>query len=148
MPAIRIDQSCPPIVLTVFNGKQTEHEVRRYIREMNAMYARGVPYVGISLMLDYAPDRGHLRRIADWARETEDITRKLCLCNAMVARSVGFRFLLSSFLMIHSLPIRYTVVSNVEEAADWVTRELATTGRTPPPTLREYLRAQMRLEAH
>ncbi|SRR5690606_29066189 len=146
MSSIRIDQSCPPIVLTVFNGKQTEKDVARYIRDMDAMYARGAHYIGISLMLEYAPDRGQLRRVAEWARDTEQVTSRLCLCNAIVAPAVGFRFLLSSFLMIQPMPMRYTVVANIEEAADWVTRELAAKSMRAPPGMREYLRAQMSRE--
>lgn len=146
MSAIRIEQSCPPIVLTVFRGKQTDRDVEEYITAMDAMYARGRRYVGVSFMLQYAPERRHLGRIAEWTRATKPQVKELCVGAAMVAPSATFRFLLSSFLMIQPLPVAYQVVGEVDEAADWVAGQLVGGRLEVPRNLRDYLRAQLSLE--
>ena len=146
MSAIRLEQSCPPIVLTVFRGRQTDEDVEAYIAAMDAMYARGRRYAGVSLMLQYAPERRHLGRIAEWTRATKPLVKELCVGAAIVAPSPAFRFLLSSLLMIQPLPVRYQVVGDVDEAADWIAGQLAAARLEVPPSLREYLRAQLTLE--
>lgn len=143
MTAIRIDQSCPPVVLTVFRGRQTERELEAYIAEMDAMYARGRRYLGATLMLEYSPDPRHIRRIADWTRATKDRVAELCLGVAMIAPSPGFRFMLSTLLMIQPLPVAYQVVSDVEEAADWLDARLEGARVPAPRTVRDYLRAEL-----
>ena len=146
MSAIRIDQSCLPIVLTVFRGKQTDQDVEEYIAAMDAMYARGRRYAGVTFMLQYAPERRHLGRVAEWTRATKPRVKELCVGAAMLAPSATFRFLLSSFLMIQPLPMPYRVVGEVDEAADWITGQLAAERLVVPHTLRDYLRAQLSLE--
>lgn len=146
MSNIRLDESYPPLVLSVFRGKQTFDELERYIEAMNAMYARRRRYLGVSLMLDYAPDPAQMRRIAAWTRATKPQIEELCVANAIVAPSPGFRFILSSLLMIQPLPVRYQVVSDVDEAASWVTKVFVEDGRTAPARMSAYLHEQMALE--
>jgi hypothetical protein len=146
MSAIRLDLSCPPIVLTVFRGKQTDQDVDAYIAAMDAMYARRRRYAGVSLMLQYSAEPRHLRRIAEWTRKTKPLVADLCVGAAMVAPSPGFRFILSSLLVIQPLPVSYQVVGTVDEAGDWIANQLAQTKLTAPSTMRDYLRAQMSLE--
>lgn len=145
MSAIRIEQSCPPLVLTIFLGRQTDQDVEEYIAAMDAMYRRGRRYAGVSLMLDYAPERKHLARIAEWTRATKPRVKELCVGSAMVAPSAGFRFLLSSLLMIQPLPVPYRVVGDVHEAGDWIAERLTLARLEVPRTMREYLDAQVRL---
>lgn len=146
MSAIRLDQTCPPLVLSVFRGKQTAGQLERYIADMDAMYARRRRYLGVSYMLDYAPDPAQVRRIASWTRATKGQVEELCIATAIVAPAPGFRFMLSSLLMIQPLPVRYQVVSDVDEASSWVAKALADAGRTPPARMHTYLREQMALE--
>jgi hypothetical protein len=147
MSAVRIDRGQPPIVLTVFNGEQSEADVEAYVREMDEIYDGGAPFVGVTFMLRYRPDIAHIKRMAQWTRERREVFARVCRALVIVAPSAGFRFLFSTLLMLSPLPMPYTIVSSVDEAMDWITREVPKHTAAPiPRTLREYLRQQMQRE--
>lgn len=145
MPAIRVDQSCLPVVLTVFNGEQDEQAVDRYIQQMDAVYDRGQRFVGTTFMLRYRPDISQLKRIADWTKARHQVIERICVGTAIYAPSPAFRFLFSTLLMMQPLPVPYTVVSELEEASLWANGRLPK-GSRPPRDVGAYLREQLELE--
>src|SRR5262245_3167509 len=120
MSSVRIDTSVWPVVLSVFNGRQTASELEAYIRQMDAIYDRGEPYIGATLMLRFRNDLAQARRLAEWTRARLRVVEKTCRCAAIVAPSAGFRFVFSTFLMLQPLPMPYTVVADVDAASDWI----------------------------
>src|SRR5262245_3650486 len=106
-PAVRVDRGCWPLVLSVFNGQQESKDVDYYIGTMDAIYEAGEPFLAVSFMLRYRSDYAQLRRIADWTRAHADIAAELCCANAVVAPSMGFRFLFTTFVMLQPMPCPY-----------------------------------------
>jgi hypothetical protein len=146
MSVLRIDTSHWPIVLTIFNGQQTEAEVDAYIAQMDAIYDRHEPFIGASFMLRYRSDLKQLRRIAEWTRKRADVVERHCQALVIVAPSAAFRFIFSSFLMIQPVSMPYTIVADTDAAADWLERELANAPVRLPARARTYLAAQMKRE--
>lgn len=146
MSALRIDKARWPLLLTVFNGEQSDTEFDAYMRDMDAIYDAGQPFIAASLMLRYRPDMAQLRRLAEWTGRRRDAVARACLGTAIIAPSPGFRFLFSTLLMMQRLPVPYCVVSTPDEASDWIEKHLEGQSRRPPRDLREYLREQLRLE--
>ncbi|MCZ7685274.1 MAG: hypothetical protein M5U28_43460 [Sandaracinaceae bacterium] len=146
MSALRVDRTCWPVLLNVFNGEQEDTEFDAYIREMDAIYAGEEAFIAASFMLRYRPDMAQLRRLAEFTHSRRDAVKRTCLGTAIIAPSAGFRFLFSTLLMMMPLPIPYCVVSDVDEACAWIEQELREHRLTPPRRLREYLHEQMRGE--
>lgn len=146
MTALRIDRTCWPVLLNVFNGEQEDAEFDGYIRDMDAVYDGGEKFIAASFMLRYRADMGQLKRLADFTRDRREAVKRTCLGTAIVAPSPGFRFMFSTLLMMMPLPIPYCVVPDVDEACDWIEKELGKHGRTSPPGMRAFLREQMKIE--
>lgn len=144
--ALRVDRSCWPVLLNVFNGHQEDAEFDGYIREMDEVYDAGEAFIATSFMIRYRPDMAQLKRLAEFTHSRRDAVKRTCIGTAIVAPSPGFRFVFSTLLMMMPLPIPYVVVSDVDEACAWVERELRERGLMPPRKLREYLHEQMRIE--
>lgn len=146
-PPIRLDRSCWPLVLTVFNGDQGEPEVDRYIKAMDTIYDEGKPFMGASLMVRYRPEVVQLKRIADWTRARRDVFARVCVGSAIVAPAPAFRFIFSTLLMMQALPVPYTVVSGPDEASEWITQQTAKDPRVRfDRDVRAFLRAQLEIE--
>jgi hypothetical protein len=147
MASIRVDTTLFPIVLTVFNGDQDEPEVDRYIARMNTLYADGQPYIGATLMVRYRPEVAQLKRIADWSRERKADIARSCAGVSIVAPSPAFRFLFSTLLMMQPMPCPYTVVSDVDDASEWIVRTMAADRRfAKKPDPKSFLREQLAIE--
>jgi hypothetical protein len=58
-----------------------------------------------------------------WVKETEQITRELCVAVAMISTSASFRFVLSGVFLIKRLPCPYSVCSSFDEALDYVRKQ-------------------------
>lgn len=146
MSALRIDKAKWPLLVTVFNGEQGDTEFDAYMRDMDAIYDAGEAFISASFMLRYRPDLTQLRRLAEWTGKRREVVARVCLGTAIIAPSPGFRFLFSTLLMMQRLPIPYCVVTDADEASDWIEKQLDAHSRRPPRELREYLREQLRLE--
>jgi hypothetical protein len=110
------------VVFSKFDGEQTAAEVEAYIRRFSAIHARGKPYVGINWMKRYARNRDTTERMGRWMKETESVTRELCVAAAIVA-SPAFRFVLSAVFLIKPMVCPYLVCGSFAEASRFVRGE-------------------------
>jgi hypothetical protein len=118
--AIDIDLSHWPLVFTRFEGSQTVEEVDAHFAQMESVHARKQPWVNISLMSGYTRDPRVMRRVAQGMKRTQEAIRAHCLAVAMVAPSAGFRFMLSSVLLIQPMSCPYAVCASLDEAWGFV----------------------------
>src|SRR5215470_8766568 len=105
-----------PVVFTKFDGDQTLEDLAALKRTINAMHQRKQKYVVVNWMRRYGRGRLELQRTGEMIKETEAGTRDYCMAFAMVADSVGFRFLMSTVFLIRPLPSPYIVSATFPEA--------------------------------
>jgi hypothetical protein len=110
------------VVFSKFDGEQTAEDVENYIRHYSAIHARKKPYVGINWMKRYARNRDTTERMGRWIKETESLTRELCVGAAIIA-SPGFRFVLSAVFLVKPMVCPYVVCGSFDEASRFVRRE-------------------------
>lgn len=111
------------VVFTKFDGDQTPAEVEAYIRGYSEIHARRKPYVGINWMKRYARNSATTERMGRWLKETEQVTRDLCIGAALITTSPAFRFVLSAVFLIKPMVCPYQVCANFAEAEQFVRAE-------------------------
>jgi hypothetical protein len=97
---IQVDDLNWPVVVTTFNGQQTDEDVEYCMRRMDAVRARREPFVALSVMREYANNLSHLRRLGTWAKANNKAEVEYCKGSAIVLPSTSARFLISSFFLI------------------------------------------------
>lgn len=137
-----------PVTITIFDGEQQEADVDAYLETLRELHDRERPYLGVSLMLRYSAAPGQLRRVGEWMREHKDAVARLCAGSAIIAPSVGFRFVLSSLFMIQRMPMPYTVVSGPREAAEWIEVRAPSVGLRVPNDLAAVLAEELRVRGY
>ncbi len=134
--SIDIDTSMSGIVFSRFDGEQTASDLERYIDKYNAVLAAGKPYIGINWMKRYSRDRDLARRMGQWMKDTDAVTKELVCGAAIITASGAFRFLLSSVFLIKPMSCPYTVCASLEEAARFLHPVAAQRRLVLPPILR------------
>ena len=132
MAGVEISTVHWPLLLVKFDGEQTMRDVDYFLGEMSAAHARKEPYASISLMRKYSSERTHVQKVAQWMKATADETKKWCVGNSIVSKSLGFRFLLSSIFLVKPMPCPYNVCSSWDEAMSWIRQIAAPRGVTVP----------------
>ena len=137
-----------PVTITIFDGEQHEADVDAYLERLREIHHRDRPYIAASLMLRYSAAPSQVRRVGEWIRENKSDVTRLCAGSAIIAPSVGFRFLLSSLFMIQRMPMPYTVVSGPREAADWIGARAESVGLRVPDGLAAALSEELGTRGH
>jgi hypothetical protein len=130
--AIDVDLRAWPLIFARFEGGQTVQEVDGYFARMAEVHARKKPWVGICFMNDYARDPRVLRRMAQGMKENDEAVRQYCAAVAMVAQSVGFRFVLGSVFLLQPMVCPYTVSGSYAEALAFVAQKAGERGLVLP----------------
>jgi len=134
--SIDIDTSLPGVVFSRFDGEQTLADLERYIAHYNEVHKAGKPYIGINWMKRYTRDRELARRMGQWMKDTDAITRELVRGAAIITASTTFRFLLSSVFLVKPMNCPYTVCASLDEADRFLRPVAARCRLTLPPVLR------------
>ena len=129
---IRIDTTSFPLVLTILDGKQTDADVEEYLREVAALYGRGEPFVTLAHIRDYAMTLSHVGKIAEAMKR---LPIHLCKGSALAIPFPTFRFILSSYYLLHVPPHPVVVFEHVREAEQWATQRLKDVGLPVPQAL-------------
>jgi hypothetical protein len=133
--SIEIDISQPGVVFSRFDGEQTAEDLERYIAAWSAVHTRGQPWVGINYMRRYARNKAITERMGRWLKDTEAVTRRLCLGAAIICTSPAFRFILGAVFLVKPMPCPYVVSASTGEAIGFVRERAAAGGLTLPSTL-------------
>jgi len=125
----------PGIVFSKFDGEQTAEELERYIGRFAEVHARGKPYVGVNWMKRYARNKATTDRMGRWMKETEEVTRHLCIAAAIITTSPTFRFVLSTVFLVKPMVCPYVVCGSFQEAERFVRAEAHKRRLTLPPRI-------------
>jgi hypothetical protein len=123
MPSIELDASRFPLVVATFDAHQTYEEMERYLAAFDRVHARRQEFALMAVIKRYVSDRKQVDLMGTWMKRNEDISRRYCVCTAMVTASLGFRFLLSTVLLVKPLVMPYRVCRTVDEGLDFVRAE-------------------------
>jgi hypothetical protein len=123
--SIELDTSKFPLVVVTFDGVQTAEEIEAYLTAFDKVHARRELFALIVHMKKYSTETKLRDRMGKWMRDCEPITRKYCVCTAMVTASTGFRFVLSALFLVKPLVVPYKVCADVDEALLFVRSEAA-----------------------
>jgi hypothetical protein len=129
---IDVDSRHWPLIFTRFDGEQTMEEFEAYIAHMEFVHRRRKPWANVCFMNAYSRDPRIHRRVAEWMKQNEAKTQEFCIAVAMVAPSTGFRFVLSTVLLLKSMPCPYGVYSRFDEALAFVRAKATKRGITLP----------------
>jgi hypothetical protein len=130
--AIAIDESRWPIIDITFDGLQTGPDIELFIDAMERLGDATERFAILTEIRSYRPERGHVRRLASWMMGIEDFG-DICVAIAMVIPSDSFRFLLSSFFLMASIPRPYVITKDRAEAEAFLEDHLQRAGISIDP---------------
>jgi hypothetical protein len=130
---IRIDTTSFPLVVTILDGKQTDADVDEYLREIAKLYARGDSFVTLAHIQDYAMTLSHVGKIAEAMKR---LPIHHCKGSALAIPFPTFRFILSSYYLLHVPPHPIVVFEQRRQAEQWALQRLKDVGLPIPEALR------------
>jgi hypothetical protein len=130
---IRIDATAFPLVVHILDGKQTDADIDAYVRESQKVYQRREPFVAMIHIRDYAMILSHVGRLAAALKRQP---QELCKGCAMVVPFPSFRFILSSYYLLHVPPHPVVVFEHASHAEQWARQRLKDLGLRVPEALR------------
>ncbi len=136
MPPIVVNIDQWPVVQAVWDGEQSDADIDAYIRDTLACYARRQPFVTITWMKKYSATSEHRRRIAELMKQTEGEVKNFSVCSAIIAPSAGFRFVLSTVLLLKPMATPYKVCASFQEALPFVREHARNRKLALPPLLK------------
>jgi hypothetical protein len=125
---IDVDSRHWPLIFTRFDGEQTMEQFEVYIAHMEFVHRRKQLWANVCFMNSYSLDRRIHERVAAWMKQTEAKTREFCIGVAMIAPTTGFRFVLSTVLLMKSMPCPYGVYGRFDDAMAFVRAEAVKRG--------------------
>ena len=132
MSSIVVDSAQWPVLRVAWDGEQTDADIDAYFRETLRALERKERYVTITWMRKYKNTREHQKRIAAFIAETEAATKQYNQAAAIITRSLAFRFVLSTVLLIKPIPVPYRVCATFAEGVEFVREK---SGLLLPPHL-------------
>ncbi len=114
--AIVVDAGQWPLVRVLWDGEQTDADLDHYFRATRQCLERRERYVTMTWMRRYKSTRAHQQRIAAFIHETNALNREFNRGAAIITRSLAFRFVLSTVLLIRPIPVPYRVCATFAEA--------------------------------
>jgi hypothetical protein len=136
MPPIVVNVDQWPVVQAVWDGEQSDDDIDAYIRDTLDCYKRREPFITITWMKKYSATTEHRRRIADMMKHTEGDVKTFSVCSAIIAPSAGFRFVLSTVLLLKPMATPYKVCSSFAEALPFVREHARLRKMTLPSQLK------------
>jgi hypothetical protein len=122
---IRVDASSFPLVVHTLDGKQTDDDVDAYLREVAEIFARRQPFVAITYIKEYAMIWAHIGRLG---AQMKQMPMEYCKGAALVVPFPTFRFILSSYYLIHVPPHPLVVFDQAQPAEAWTLQKLKDEG--------------------
>jgi hypothetical protein len=132
---VQVDDANWPLVLTTFDGQQSDDDVEYYMRRMDGIHARGEPFVALTILRSYSNNLSHLKRLGGWAKARSNRPAESCKGSAIVLPSTAARFLISSFLLLFVPPFPMVSFDDLPAAVAWLKRQLVAVGLPIPATL-------------
>jgi hypothetical protein len=132
--AIVVDAGQWPLVRVIWDGDQTDADLDAYLRACRLVLERRERHVTMTWMRRSHNKREHQHRIAAFMQETDALNREYNRGAAIITRSLAFRFVLSTVLLIKPIPVPYRVCGTFNEAETFL-RGIATQNGVRLPTV-------------
>src|SRR5579859_1820847 len=113
---MRVDTTSFPLVVHTLDGKQTDDDIDFYLQQVTEVFARRQPFVGLTYIRDYAMVWSHIGRIGATVKH---LPVQYCKGTALVVPFPTFRFILSSYYLIHVPPHPLVVFDHAQPAEEW-----------------------------
>jgi hypothetical protein len=130
---MRVDATCFPLVVHTLDGKQTDEDVDAYLSDCARIYARSKPFVSLACIREYAMVWSHIGKLAAGMKR---LSLEYCKGSALVIPFPAFRFLLSSYYLLHVPPHPVEVFDHYAPAEEWALRRLKEEGLGVPAPMR------------
>ncbi len=122
-----------PIVKITFDGLQTGEDIEAFIYSMERLGDSDERFGIITHIKRYRPELKHVKRLGSWLMGIEDFG-DICVAIALVIPHDRFRFMLSSFFSMATIPRPYIVTGDPVEAENWLVEQMAKAGIRVPPS--------------
>jgi hypothetical protein len=129
--AIAIDESRWPVIDITFDGLQTGPDIELFIEAMERLNDAPSRFGILAEIRRYRPERKHVMRLASWIMGIEDFG-DICVAIALVIPSDSFRFLLSTFFRIATIPRPFVITKDRAEAEEWLVQHMKQAGMDVP----------------
>lgn len=121
-----IDRSGFPIVVIRFTGLMANNDnFRAYLEQMSSLYDEEKD---LAIIFDARratlPDLGHQRMQAQWLHEHREVLKSHCKGTAYVITKAAVRTVLRMIFALYTQPEPYKIVASMEEAEEWVQRQM------------------------
>jgi hypothetical protein len=130
---MRVDATRFPLVVHTLDGKQTDEDIDAYLSDCAEIYARRSPFVALTYVREYAMVWSHIGRLAAGMKQ---FSLEHCRGAALVIPFPAFRFLLSSYYLLHVPPHPIVVFDHDAPAEEWALQRLKDEGLPVPTHLR------------
>jgi hypothetical protein len=130
---MRVDATGFPLVVHTLDGKQTDDDVDAYLRDVAEVYNRRQPFVAITYVKEYAMVWSHIGRLG---AQMKQMPMEYCKGAALVVPFPTFRFVLSSYYLIHVPPHPIVVFDHAQPAQSWALQKLKDEGLPVPASLK------------
>ncbi len=134
MSAIIVDLDHWPIFHMSVDGDQTDADINRVIHAQNQADDRGENFLVFVEVGKFLPVMSHVKKLADRAN-TNEVSAKLCRGCALVVKSHGARFLISSYILIAPIKYPIEVFSERADALRWLRQVASEADLQLPPKL-------------
>lgn len=130
---MRVDATGFPLVRQILDGKQTDEDLDAFAHDLGQVFARREPFVALIHIRDYAINWSHLGRLAS---KMKHMPSRYCRGAALAVASPTFRFVLSSYYLLHMPQHPVVVFDEVPPAEAWALQKLKDEGLPIPEALR------------
>ena len=66
MRVMEIDESSWPLLVHTYDGEQTDDDVTYYLKRLDEVHARRMPFVTLTRIRRFAPHIAHVNRLGAW----------------------------------------------------------------------------------
>ncbi len=139
MPAIVLDTSLFPLVVSRFPSTWTEDDLTAYFAAFVALHAREQPFLHLSDIsrAENMSKAGMRKKAADFMSVERGRSERLCKGAVQVAQSALVRGAITAIQWVTPPPYPHAVVASWPEAIAWIGTQAAAAGLSlPPATMR------------
>lgn len=128
-PYAIVNREAFPIITVTFTGeKATAENFRHYLYQLFLSYNERKPFSVIYSTTNKfrlpIPTYEFQQEQTEWMESHEKLIKKYCRNVVYIAPNIVIKTLLKIFLFFQDHPVKYTIKGSLEEAKDWIKKQL------------------------
>lgn len=138
-PPIIVDDSCFPVVLTIFPARVDERSIAAYFKQFGSILDRGQPFVSVAdaTLATERPPPTVRKQLADWTHSIEPRLVHLSKGDARVVQSSLIRGAMTAIGWLHRTPVPQEWFTSMAGATEWALARLDEAAVDVPPLVRQ-----------